>query len=696
MRWSNMSVEADERARLPGYREDAVVRHFEAPDSIPTRFYEVRAKSILNRVPEASRMPFRWTINPFRGCSHACVYCLSGETPVLMADGRHKPIAELDIGDAIYGTVRTSIKHRRYALATVLDTWITIKPAYRVTLEDETELIVSGDHRLLTDRGWKHVLNTDRGEQDRAHLTTNNRLVGTGTFAPQPAYTEDYRRGYLCGVIRGDEHLGSYSYSRRRGGGNRVQAFRLALADMEALRRTRDFLRRTGIGTSERVFQRASGNYHEMVAISTASLTSFNQVAALIEWPMLASVDWCRGFLAGIFDAEGSRSGSVLRIANTDPQILGWITACARRFGFRVGHERTVDRNGLEYVRIRGGLAEHLRFFHLTDPAITRKRSIEGQMVKTFANLKVAAIEPLGRALPLYDITTGTGDFIANGVVSHNCFARPTHKYLDFDAGRDFEREIVVKVNAPERLRVELSRPSWRHEHVALGTNTDPYQWVEGRYRLMRGIWEAMIEARNPSSVLTKSPLLLRDLDLMRELASVTDFGAALSVPTLDERAWRATEPHTPNPRARLEAVAELNRAGIRTGILVAPLIPGINDSPRQVAEILELASRAGAAYVSGVALHLRGEVRGLFFDWLAAERPDLLERYRALYRYGAYVPPEERRRLASLVAGPDRDPSHRGREVFAAPPKPAPRNVAPRQQSLFAAGGGDTVEPER
>ena len=122
--------------------------------------------------------------------------------------------------------------------------------------------------------------------------------------------------------------------------------------------------------------------------------------------------------------------------------------------------------------------------------------------------------------MPLYDITTGTGDFIANGVVSHNCFARPTHKYLDFDAGRDFEREIVVKVNAPERLRVELARPSWRGEHIALGTNTDPYQWVEGRYKLMRGIWEAMIEARNPGSVLTKSPLLLRDLDLMKELAA--------------------------------------------------------------------------------------------------------------------------------------------------------------------------------
>ena len=177
--------------------------------------------------------------------------------------------------------------------------------------------------------------------------------------------------------------------------------------------------------------------------------------------------------------------------------------------------DHTRNANGLKCIRIAGGLAEHLRFFHLSDPAITRKRSIEGQMVKTFADLKVAAIEPLGRALPLYDITTGTGDFIANGVVSHNCFARPTHKYLDFNAGRDFEREIVVKVNAPELLRNELARPSWKGEHVALGTNTDPYQWVEGRYKLMRGIWEAMRDAANPCSILTKSPLAASGLDLM-------------------------------------------------------------------------------------------------------------------------------------------------------------------------------------
>ena len=171
-----------------------------------------------------------------------------------------------------------------------------------------------------------------------------------------------------------------------------------------------------------------------------------------------------------------------------------------------------------------------------------------------------------------------------------------------------------------------------------------------------------MRDAANPCSILTKSPLLLRDLDVMRQIAARTDFSAALSVPTIDEKAWRASEPHTPNPRARLEAIRTLTDAGIRTGVLVAPLMPGINDDPAQVREILRLATEAGASYVTGIALHLRGDVRKVFFDWLAEYRPELLPRYRELYRRGAYAPPDERRRLARLVRGPDLPPGERMR----------------------------------
>jgi DNA repair photolyase len=688
MRWSNLTLEAEERARLPGYRDEAVIRHFEAPDSIPTRFYEVRAKSILNRVPEQSRVPFRWTINIFRGCSHACRYCLWGGTPILTGDGRHRPIEDLEIGDEIYGTARTG-KYRKYARTTVLDKWITIKPAYRVVLEDGTELIASGDHRFLSNRGWKHVVNAPAGGRDRAHLTTSDYLVGSGRFAPQPVETAQYRRGYMCGIVRGDGRLGSYSYERGGREHGNVPSFRLALTDLEALRRARDYLAFEGVETDQRIFQRAVGSHRELQQIGTGAPSRVERVREIVAWPREDALDWSRGFLAGVFDADGSTSGFALRIANTQLDTLAAIELSAKRLGFKLARDLTNNDNGLCDIRIVGGLSEQLRFLHLTDPAITRKRSIEGQMVTPFVKLKVAAIEPLGRALPLYDITTGTGDFVANGVVSHNCFARPTHRYLDFDAGHDFEREIVVKVNAPELLRAELARPSWNGEHVALGTNTDPYQWVEGRYKLMRGIWEAMRDAANPCSVLTKSPLLLRDLDLMRQINERTEFSAALSVPTLDEKAWRATEPHTPSPKARLEAVKELTRNGIRTGVLVAPLMPGINDAPDQVEPILELAAEAGAAYVSGIALHLRGEVKDLFFEWLREHRPDLIPRYEKLYARGAYMAPAERERLAALVgkfddeSGPDQP--MRGRMRSSKPKaRPKPAETPPAQQPLF------------
>jgi DNA repair photolyase len=505
VRWSNLSLTDEEQRRLPGYRDEAVMRRFDAPEALETRFYEVRARSVLNRVPERSQMPFRWTINPYRGCTHACSYCLGPDTQVLMVDGRTRRIADLQIGDWIYGTNQKGA-YRRFAATQVQDKWSSIKPAYAVSLEDGNELIASADHRFLTRRGWKHVIGAEAGPLQRPHLDVGSELLGPGGVA--------------------------------------------------------------------------------------------------------------------------------------NPDISG------------------ADR----------------------------------EQIESLPPIGVRSIRSLGTAATLlYDITTGTGDFIANGVISHNCFARPTHKYLDFNAGRDFEKEIVVKVNAPEVLRTELARPSWKHEHVALGTNTDPYQWVEGRYRLMRGIWEALRDADNPCSVLTKSPLLLRDLDLMLEIAERASFSASLSIPTLDEKAWRATEPHTPNPRARLEAVAELNRAGIPTGVLIAPLMPGINDSPRQVEELLDRATAAGATSIGGVALHLRGEVRQVFMDWLRSQRPDLVPRYEKLYRRGAYAPREERARLSKLVRRPGTPNGfrplarptepHLGRTIG---PKPSQPHTPQQQASLF------------
>ncbi|MDQ3932692.1 MAG: radical SAM protein [Actinomycetota bacterium] len=643
----------------PGER----IRHPEFED---LEFIHVRAKRIINEVPAAARVPFRHTINVYRGCSHACSYCLGGDTPVLMADGRPRPLAEVRPGDAIYGTVRRG-RYRRYAVTEVLDHWSTIKPAYRVSLADGTELIASGDHRFLTERGWKHVTGAWGGPLQRPHLTANNTLLGMGWFPDPPKQTDAYRRGYLCGLIRGDGHLG--------------RQFRLALIDREALQRARDYLTEYGLAPTEFLFRPATSPRKPLDAIGLAGRTNLEAITELIGWPTDPSDDWRKGFLAGIFDAEGSYRGGVLRISNKDPAIIGWISSCLHRLGF-YGIVGPPQRDGCEVVRLPGGLEVHLRFFHTADPAITRKRTIEGLALKNnSSSLGVTSIEPLGMELPLYDITTGTGDFIANGVVSHNCFARPTHEYLNLDAGRDFERVIVVKVNAVEALRAELSPRRWGSEHIAMGTNTDPYQRCEGRYRLTRGVVETLAAAANPFSILTKSPLVLRDLDLLKEAADRTELTVNFSVGTLDREVWRATEPGTPRPESRLEAVARLREAGIRSGVLIAPIIPGLSDGPDQLEAVVKASVEAGATNITPIVLHLRPGVKEQFLPWLESYRPDLLSGYERLYPR-AYAPKETQERIGRLVA--DLVARHGGTTASAGAargvPEPKAAPVRPRQ----------------
>jgi DNA repair photolyase len=648
VRWDEQRVEND--LRLPGVGDGTVVRTFDAPEAMGINFHEVRARSALNRVP-GGRYGFGWTINPYRGCTHACVFCLGGDTPILMADGRTKPLASVREGDAVYGTVRRGT-YRRYETTRVLAHWMTRKPAYRIVLEDGTELIASGDHRFLTaQRGWKYVTGAEQGRARRPHLTLNSKLMGIGALGESFDESPEYRRGYLCGLIRGDGHIGSYAYDRQGRRNCEVHRFRLALTDDQALARASRYLAGAGIRTDEFQFTKGDERHRPMRAIRTSARDKVASIKELIRWPDSSNDEWTRGFLAGIFDAQGCRNDA-LRISNKDPEIIGRTAGGLRQLGFGYTIERP-NTIGVRNVRLLGGLREQLRLFQGVDPAISRKRSIDAIALKSQGKLGVVSIEPLNRRIRMFDITTGTGDFIANGVVSHNCFARRTHTYLDLNAGRDFEREIVVKVNVPERLRAELARPSWKRELVALGTNTDPYQWVESRYRMMPEILAALEQAETPVSVLTKSPLVLRDLEIFERLAQHLPVSVNLSVPTLDEDAWRATEPHTPSPSARLDAVAELRSRGIDSGVLIAPLMPGINDSPDQVQPIIDRAKEAGASFLGGVALHLRDEVKDVFFAWLEAKRPDLISHYEKLYPgRRAYMDPEQRKQATRAVRG--------------------------------------------
>ena len=270
------------------------------------------------------------------------------------------------------------------------------------------------------------------------------------------------------------------------------------MCDTEALERARKWLEYQYVETQQFRFRAQTARV--MYAIASASRDRVDRIRELIAWPDRPDREWHAGFLAGIFDAEGSYSRGILRICNTDFQIINRIRDALRAFGFtsRVEHARRETGKCVDVVRMLGGLREHLRFFHLMGPAISRKCDISGQAVKSTARLRVVSIEPLGRAMRLYDITTGTGDYISNGVVSHNCYARPSHAYMGLSPGLDFETRLFYKQDAARVLEQQLARPSYVCKSITLGANTDPYQPVEKRMRVTRSILE-VLAAHAPS-----------------------------------------------------------------------------------------------------------------------------------------------------------------------------------------------------
>ncbi|WP_455132485.1 Rv2578c family radical SAM protein [Microbacterium aurum] len=496
MRWQGQMIDGVDAAALPGLESMAGlqamtghVRTVTTPEFAGMTFHEVHAKSALNHVPGASAMPFDWTVNPYRGCSHACAYCVAPDTLVLCADGRQRRIDELEVGDSIMGTEQGET-YRHYVPTRVLAKWTSRKRAFRVTLADGTEIVASGDHRFLSDRGWKHVTGTMSGADQRPFLTTSNRLMGFG---------------------------------------------------------------------------QASSAAHS--------------------------------------------------------------------------------------VRVTGGLPSHQAFFARVRPSITRKLDLTGKAVKTVADLRVVSIEDLGVDVDMVDITTETEDFIANGVISHNCFARNTHTYLDLDAGRDFDSQIVVKVNVAEVLRRELAASGWQRESVALGTNTDPYQRAEGRYRLMPGIIDALADSRTPFSILTKGTLLRRDLPQLQNAASRVPVSIAMSIAMPDEALRQTLEAGAPTFQARLDTVRAATDAGFAVTVFLMPIVPHLTDSVAVLDDALGRIAASGARRVVFGALHLRPGAKEWFWQWLEREHPELVPAYRGLYPgASAYAPTGYRKWLAARV----------------------------------------------
>ncbi|HEY3074426.1 MAG TPA: hypothetical protein VGJ74_04565, partial [Burkholderiales bacterium] len=341
-----------------------------------------RARSIVSH-NDSPDVGFDSSINPYRGCEHGCIYCLHGDTLVLMADGTARRIADLKVGEQVCGT-RLEEGQRRYTRSRVRAHWTVVRPAYQLTLADGTEIVAGGDHRFLSHDGWKFVAAADAGT-----------LIGTG----------------------GRPHL--------------------TAGDM----------------------------------------------------------------LMG--------PGSAL-LANN------------------------VVVNGMP--RRGGGL-------RAAEPSGIYARDLLGQPVSNDPGLRVASIEQFSDAIQLYDITTETEDFIANGVVSHNCYARPSHAYLELSPGLDFETKLFAKTNAPELLRAELAKPGYKPSPIALGANTDCYQPIERKYRITRQILEVLAECKHPVTIVTKSALVERDLDLLSPMAAKNLVRVFVSIGTLDRELARKLEP---------------------------------------------------------------------------------------------------------------------------------------------------------
>ena len=260
------------------------------------------------------------------------------------------------------------------------------------------------------------------------------------------------------------------------------------------------------------------------------------------------------------------------------------------------------------------------------------------------------------------------------------CFARKTHTYLDLDSGADFDSQLVVKVNAAEVLRRELARPSWQHHHVAMGTNTDPYQRAEGRYKLMPGIIRALADSGTPFSILTKGTLLARDIPLLAEAAQQTSISMGISLALLDPELAHRVEPGTPSPKARLDLIRRIRDAGMECNVMAMPILPWLTDGDESLDALFAALSDAGATSVTAGALHLRPGAREWYRDWLTRDYPQLSSRYDKLYNGGTYASKDYRQWLAGRIALFKKRYGFTGRNQFLATrgaPRPAPEPPA-------------------
>ena len=503
--------------------------------------------------------------NPYRGCGHKCAYCLDPETPVQMADGTARAIGALNIGDELIGIEKRDEVRRawnyKFVRSTVLNKITTInKPVYRITLENGASVTCSGEHRWLTERGWKFA----------SMLTLNNQVrTFSGPTTSTAAPSDLFRQGYIAGIVQGDGTLKRYDYSGQytRTGKTAAQKtdvqhhFRLALADTQALDRTADYLAEFGIHTHRVQFAEAVGARRPIEAIRNHSAHAYQVLTEL----MVARDDqeWLRGWLSGIFDAEGGTTSGCVRIYNTAEEILGLTDKALAAFGFRTVRD-VAKANGCSSVRILGGLPEVARFFNLTGPAISRKFPAIDQRLR--GSSKVADVQIIRERMELVDITTSTENFVANGMISHNCYV-PAAIHMprpEFDAGATDKPRWIERLTR-DAVRYRAAGVT---AQVMLSFSTDPYH--PGDTTLTRRTLEILRDHGLAFCTLTKGgTLALQDIELFRPYRDA--FAATLT--TLDDRFSQKWERAAALPGDRIKALELFNRAGVFTWVSLEPTL---------------------------------------------------------------------------------------------------------------------------
>jgi hypothetical protein len=498
--------------------------------------------------------------NPYRGCGHGCAYCLDPFTAILMGDGRTKPLWEIQKGDVLIGVKQRGDVRRAwnftYTTSTVLNKIETRKRAFRVTLDNGQSAICSIDHRWLTERGWKHT----------SQLTTKNSIRILGPSIDTPSDSKDYRLGYIAGVIRGDGTLGRYDYSGRYRRNNRktpqkkdVQHhFRLAMNDSAALDRCAHYLSHFHIETTRFIFKHGNTT---SPAIRTNSESSYGMIHTMIQPGQ--TLEWKRGWLAGIFDAEGGTSSGTLRIHNTKEDILTITQSALEAFGFKTTRDKD-QPNGCSAVRILGGIAETSRFFNIAAPAIGRKYPLSGKALKGSA--RIIEITDLHTMIDMVDITTSTENFVANGMISHNCYVPLVMKMdrSEFDAGAHPRKEYL------HNLRKDAKRycAAGITEQVFFSFTTDVYQPSDRS--LTRPSLQIVQEYGMAICVLTKGGArALEDIDLYRPERDC--FASTLT--SLDAAFSKKWERHAALPDDRIATLKEFHGRGIFTWVSLEPTL---------------------------------------------------------------------------------------------------------------------------